>query len=186
MRVPAFLKGETLPTLRWAESPNFSERSAAIANIVLHDTEGGYSGAVSWFGQTQSQVSAHFVVREDGLEVTQMVPTSKKAWHVAAYNSQSIGIEMAGFAAKGFSAEELRRAARLVAYLAGAYRVPAKLAVPDAAGHLPAGITFHQLLGQLGGGHHDPGFTPAEITAFIALVQAEAARGGFRRSYERR
>src|SRR5712691_8514087 len=93
-------KGITLPKLQWVESPNCSDRKPGVPLdlIVIHDTEGGYAGAISWFGNGHSQVSAHIVLREDGGEATQMVPYAKKAWHCATFNSRSIGLEMAGFA----------------------------------------------------------------------------------------
>ncbi len=106
-----------LPKLHWIASPNFSSRSAPVDLIVLHDTEGGYTGAISWFSQAKSQVSAHFVLREDGAEAVQMVHLDKKAWHAKAFNSRSIGIEMAGFASKGFAPGEWQSAANTVAWL---------------------------------------------------------------------
>ena len=35
----------------------------AIRYIVIHDTEGSYQGAISWFQNPNSGVSAHYVLR---------------------------------------------------------------------------------------------------------------------------
>ena len=61
-----------LPKLKFVQSPNFSNRSVPVDLIVVHDCEGSYAGSVSWFSQAQSQVSAHYVLKEDGSEATQM------------------------------------------------------------------------------------------------------------------
>lgn len=167
--------GVTMPRLKWQASPNFDRgRSSKITLIVIHDTEGGYAGSISWFAQSASQVSAHFVLREDGAEATQMVRLADKAWHVAAFNSEAVGIEMAGYAAKGFAPAQLRKAARLAAYLCKRLGIPPKLSY----GSTP-GVTFHQLLGEAGGGHHDPGFSEAQMKMFVALVKNEYDRGRF-------
>jgi N-acetyl-anhydromuramyl-L-alanine amidase AmpD len=49
--------------------------------IVLHDCEGGYEGSIRWFELSRSNVSAHYVVREDGGEATQMVDLADSACH---------------------------------------------------------------------------------------------------------
>ena len=174
-----------LPPLQWRESPNQSARNAPVTAVVVHDTEGAYSGAVSWLCNPAAQASAHVVLREDGLEATQLVPYSHKAWHCAAYNSQTIGLEMAGLARVGFTDPQLRHAARIVAFFLAKYNLPAVHTKPDDLGRLGKGWTLHQDLGQLGGGHHDPGFSAAKAWWFGRLVAAELKRGGFRRDFGR-
>jgi len=85
-----------------ASSQNFtsSQRSSwEIDQIVLHTTEGSYSGSIDWFQKSRAEVSAHYVVRSSDGEVTQMVWESDKAWHAghSHTNQRSIGIEMEGF-----------------------------------------------------------------------------------------
>lgn len=46
--------------------------------LVLHGTAGG--GTVSWFQNPSSQVSAHYVVEQDG-RIVQMVSEDDTAWH---------------------------------------------------------------------------------------------------------
>ena len=50
----------------------------------------------------RSTVSAHYVVREDGCEATQMVDLADTAWHACTSNRRSIGIEMSGSAKSWF------------------------------------------------------------------------------------
>lgn len=158
-----------LPKLHWLESPNFSTRIAPVDLIVLHDTQGGYSGAISWFANPASKVSAHFVLREDGTEAIQMVNLDKKAWHAVQFNSRSIGIEMAGFAEKGFAEGEWIAAARVVAWLLKEYKLPVQWAKKGVG----PGFCSHHDLGAAGGGHTDPVAvgSPAWMH-FVDLVQS--------------
>ena len=118
----------TLPILKWAPSPNFSARTARVDLIVIHDTEGAYAGAVAWFEQVVSQVSAHYVVKEDGTEATQMVDLAKKAWHACLFNSRSVGIEMAGKESVGIDDRCWAATAAMTAYLLHHLQIPCKFA----------------------------------------------------------
>ncbi|MCF1461278.1 N-acetylmuramoyl-L-alanine amidase [Agrobacterium vitis] len=86
-------------------SPNHGERieCAAPDTIILHYTGmPSEEAALSWLCTVESQVSSHYLVRENG-EVVQMVPESRRAWHAGKsfwagatdINSRSIGIEIA-------------------------------------------------------------------------------------------
>jgi N-acetylmuramoyl-L-alanine amidase CwlA len=163
-----------LPPLRQRPSPNFSERAGnRIDLIVIHDTEGGYDGAISWFTNPHSQVSAHIVLKEDGSEATQMVAFSKKAWHACDYNSRSIGLEMAGFAKSGYGEAEWSTAANIVAWLLHKYQIPA---VWVRHGEGP-GFCSHYDLGAAGGGHCDP-TTDGKVWAdFVKRVKDAYAHG---------
>lgn len=86
-------------------SPNFGDRKdgKSIDILILH-----YTGmtdadkAVSWLCDSRSEVSAHYLVYEDG-RIVQMVAEAHRAWHAGRsfwqgehdINSCSIGIEMA-------------------------------------------------------------------------------------------
>lgn len=157
-----------MPRLVQTPSPNFSSRNGApIRLIVVHDTEGGYAGAVAWFSQPRSQVSAHLVMREDGGEVTQMVPLAAKAWHACAFNPVSIGIEGAGIEAHGFGDAWWRGMANIVAWLLHAYGLPPRWA----QGSVVEGFCSHHDLGAAGGGHNDPcAVGSADWTRFVELV----------------
>ena len=92
----------TLPPIKWTASPNCSSRGGQkVRLIVTHDCEGNYAGSIAWFAMKKSQVSAHLVLRDDGLEATQMVAWGDKAWHACNFNPFSEGIEAAGFESKG-------------------------------------------------------------------------------------
>lgn len=97
----------TLPELRWRASPNWNERRTtsgqpAIRHVILHYTgmpDG--AGAEDRLCDADAQVSAHYLVHEDG-RVVQMVEEAHRAWHAGVsqwqgegdLNSSSIGIEI--------------------------------------------------------------------------------------------
>ena len=159
----------TLPPLKHVPSPNFSVRGGrAVDLIVVHDCEGSYAGSINWFSQAASQVSAHLVLREDGGEVTQMVDFANKAWHAVAFNSRSVGLEMAGYAAKGYGAREWQEAADVVAYLLHRFNLPCRWAEHG----IGSGFCSHYDLGTAGGGHRDPTTDSAVWANFCRLIAA--------------
>lgn len=172
-----------LPPLVYLPTPNRSYRlGARVDGIVIHETEGGYAGAVSWLRNPRSDASAHLVLREDGLHATQLVPWSSrlgrsKAWHAANANRYTIGLELAGFTANPNKSEQLARAARIVGWWCTTYNIPTHQG--DQYGH--GGVVRHRDLGQYGGGHHDPG--GFDWPGFLAAVNVEVKRGGFRKDY---
>jgi N-acetylmuramoyl-L-alanine amidase len=73
--------------------------------LVMHYTaSANASGAINWFADPQSKVSAHIVIAKDGT-ITQCVPFNRRANHagkstwknVVGLNSHSIGIELDGY-----------------------------------------------------------------------------------------
>lgn len=91
---------------RVVPSPNFGPRRDAGVNgpdmIILHYTGmPTAAGALDWLCREQSEVSAHYMVEEDG-SVIQLVPEAARAWHAGKsfwagetdINSRSIGIEI--------------------------------------------------------------------------------------------
>ncbi len=129
----------------------------AVQYIVIHDTEGSYSGSISEFQDSTALASPHYLVRSsDGL-VTQLVETKNVAWHAGNYyvNTHSVGIEHEGIAISGASwyTESLyQSSAALVRYLAARFGVP--LDRQHVIGHddVPAPQTA-----QISGMHWDPG-----------------------------
>jgi len=65
--------------------------------IVVHTMQGYYYGSQSWFQNPAANVSAHFCMRAEDGEVTQMVKLADRAWHVGNSNPYAIGIEHEGF-----------------------------------------------------------------------------------------
>jgi len=93
------------PDIAVSPSPNYGERAAGstVDMIILHYT--GMESAEKareWLCTPESQVSAHYLVYEDG-RIVQMVQEAKRAWHAGKScwkgetdtNSRSIGIEIA-------------------------------------------------------------------------------------------
>ncbi|HET9492793.1 MAG TPA: N-acetylmuramoyl-L-alanine amidase, partial [Chloroflexia bacterium] len=70
-----------------------------LNTILIHDTEGSYASAISWFQNPNSRVSAHYVLRSADGQVTQMVREANTAWHAGNwdYNVRSIGLEHEGY-----------------------------------------------------------------------------------------
>lgn len=79
-----------------AHSGNFRATSGtrSIERIVIHITDGGanINGTIGWFQNPAAQVSAHYVIGQDG-EIVQMVRHADVAWHARSANGTSIGIE---------------------------------------------------------------------------------------------
>lgn len=118
-------------------------------------------------------MSAHFVIKEDGREATQMVRYADTAWHVCSANPHSIGVEMGGIAKRGFPDVEVATAANVIAYLLHRNKLPCRFA----AGGAGAGFCRHFDLGAAGGGHCDPVTDPKVWAGFVAKVEAAYALG---------
>lgn len=117
----------------WRPSLNFNARSGEMHLVIIHTCEGGYTGCWSWLVNPVSQVSSHYVVDEEGTEISQLVRERDRAWHIAArYDCQlnhghdcelngiqsnhiTVGIEHAGFASQAvFPASQIEASAALV------------------------------------------------------------------------
>ena len=103
--------------MRFIESPNKTTCKAIPSwlskdLIVIHWIAGSAKGAINWFSNPISKVSAHYVIDSDG-NITQMVSEQDIAWHAGLssykdyptkYNGHewgslnvcSIGIELEG------------------------------------------------------------------------------------------
>ncbi|MEP6775818.1 MAG: S-layer homology domain-containing protein, partial [Chloroflexota bacterium] len=98
-----------------------------LNTIIIHDTEGSYASAISWFQNPASQVSAHYVIRSSDGQVTQMVRDANTAWHAGNwdYNVRAIGIEHEGYMnQQGWYTEAMyQSSAALVRYLTEKYGI---------------------------------------------------------------
>ena len=77
---------------------NFGTRPAGSEHkyyFVHYIGEGTYEGAISWFKNCSSQVSAHYVIRNSDGQVSQVVPENARAWSQGENdaNNQGIGVE---------------------------------------------------------------------------------------------
>ncbi|MBW8049520.1 MAG: T9SS type A sorting domain-containing protein [Cytophagales bacterium] len=89
------------PGVTWvpADPSNYSSRAGTlISAVVIHDIEGSYAGAISWFQNPAANVSAHYVLRSLDGQITQMVCEVDKGWHVGSENPYTIGLEHEGYA----------------------------------------------------------------------------------------
>jgi len=121
----------------WRASPNFDQRPADQTGtphmVIIHTCESDYASCWSWLVNPASQASAHYVVDEEGGEISQLVREPDRAWHIAALydralnrrhdcglngvqsNDFTVGIEHAGFASQaGFPATQIEASATLV------------------------------------------------------------------------
>ena len=95
--------------------------------IVIHVTQGSYSGTISWFQNPNAQASAHYIFKQDGTEITQMVQEKDIAWHAGNwdYNKHSIGLEHEGYVGSTVWPDALyQKSAEVVRYLANKYNIP--------------------------------------------------------------
>ena len=171
-----------LPPLVQRHTPNQSSRHGTKVDLLVwHETAGSYAGSVAWLCNPAAQASAHIVIDEHGTEATQLVPLEAKAWHAAAYNARSVGVEHANVTPKGYASDaQLRVSARVFGWLCLHLGIPPRFA---RGGHGP-GICRHLDLGTLGGGHTQCGVHPdAGWLRFLELVHAEIERGGYRKSW---
>ena len=95
--------------MRFVQSPYYSSRgNYNVDLVVIHTTVGYYEGTIRYFQSNDRKVSAHYIVKEDGGEVCQMVNESFAAHHAGIVsnpnpkyykntnpNFYSIGIENA-------------------------------------------------------------------------------------------
>jgi N-acetyl-anhydromuramyl-L-alanine amidase AmpD len=106
------------PPAIWRPSPNFNQRAGDEHFVIIHTCEGSYTGCWSWLVNPASNVSSHYVVDEEGTEISQLVRERDRAWHIAARydctlnygqdcqlndiqsNHITIGIEHAGYASQ--------------------------------------------------------------------------------------
>ncbi len=125
-------------------SPNFNSRGGTpVSLVVIHTCEGNYAGCWGWLKNGASGASAHYVVKENGAEITQLVREANRAWHVAAAyecgraggqqcnrngqstNTFSVGIEHAGFASQSsFSSGMIEASAKLTCDITRDHGVP--------------------------------------------------------------
>jgi hypothetical protein len=144
---PVYAVGTDYPGATSKPSPNYSSRPTGTAGkvvmVIIHTCEGGYAGCVGWLRNTQAGVSAHYVVKEDGGEISQLVREASKAWHIgatykcslnsntecarngASSNNFTVGIEHAGFASQAsWPQNQIQQSAKLVCDIATRNAIP--------------------------------------------------------------
>ncbi|MFN7134022.1 MAG: N-acetylmuramoyl-L-alanine amidase, partial [Myxococcales bacterium] len=114
------------PSAKWNPSPNYSAGHGAYDFVVIHTVQGSYAGCISWFKNTASKVSAHYVIRSSDGEITQMVEHKNTAWHAGCYNGRSIGIEHEGYVSDPawYTEAMYQSSAKLTRWIADKHGIP--------------------------------------------------------------
>lgn len=145
-------------------SPFKSERGAKIKGIVVHATAShNYKGLKdlkaigSWFQNPEAQVSAHACTDNEG-NSARYVNDNKKAWHCAAFNSQTLGLEQI-LPGDGTEITDAmyRETARWLAYWSKLYGIRLHKGRRIGSVIVLSGVFRHSDLGAAGGNHNDPG-----------------------------
>lgn len=137
---------------QWLASPNYSSGRSSYEFVVIHTTQGSYAGTLSWFQNTASQVSSHYVVRSSDGAITQMVEHRNTAWHAQCYNARSIGIEHEGYVAdpgRWYTDAMYTESAKLTRWIADRHGIPKNRT--HIIGHAEVAPGCNT------GGHTDPG-----------------------------
>lgn len=116
----------------WISTVNFNLRKPNF--IILHHTaQDSLAQTLKTFTVTRTQVSAHYVIAEDG-KVIQMVNDYLRAWHAGTstwgkntdINSSSIGIEIDNNGIEPFSEKQIVSLLALLTKLKKDYNIPAQ------------------------------------------------------------
>ncbi|MFE9866580.1 peptidoglycan-binding protein [Streptomyces sp. NPDC005506] len=134
------------PSALWvpADAHNFTVgRTAKIDKVIIHVTQGSYTGSIKWFQDPTAEVSAHYVVRSSDGQVTQTVRDSDTAYHAKEANSSALGIEHEGYIddPSWFTDTMYRASAALTSALCDKYGIPKDRA--HIIGHSEAPGTDH-------------------------------------------
>ena len=149
---------------QWVASPNYTSGRSSYEFVVIHTTQGSYSGTVSWFLNTSSKVSSHYVVRSSDGAITQMVEHRNTAWHAQCYNARSIGIEHEGFVAdpaRWYTNALYTESAKLTRWIADRHGIPKTRSRIIGHAEVAPGCNT--------GGHTDPG-SGWNWTKYMSLV----------------
>ncbi len=152
----------------WVASPNYSSGRTSYEFVLIHTMQGSYAGTKSWFQNSSSNVSSHYIVRSSDGQVTQMVEHRNTAWHAQCYNGRSIGIEHEGFVqdpARWYTDAMYRESARLTRWIADRHNIPKTRA--RIIGHVEVPRACNT------GGHTDPG-SGWNWTKYMQLVTGSA------------
>lgn len=105
--------------------------------IVIHKSEGSFDSCLAWFTDSNSKVSAHYIIGPDG-KVINLVDESNTAWHAGVIaqpswklikiatnpNLYTIGIELAGYATDDTPADQTLALAHLIVDIAKRWEIP--------------------------------------------------------------
>lgn len=95
--------------------------------VIVHVTQGSYSGAINWFQNPDSGVSAHYVIRNADGARTKLLELDDVGYHAGnlGYNRTSIGLEHEGYVGETTFTDDLYVAsAEVVRHVADRFDVP--------------------------------------------------------------
>lgn len=116
---------------------NSGRGNFAPLGFVIHVSEGSFDSTFKWCMDIKSQVSYHYLIKENG-DTIELVNPANTAWHAGKVvkptsslvikgsnpNSYTIGIAYAGFAKQGPTLAQFINMAALIHSLAGTYKIP--------------------------------------------------------------
>jgi N-acetylmuramoyl-L-alanine amidase len=114
----------------WIGTVNFNLRKPSFV-IIHHTAQDSIQQTINTFTKTKTQVSAHYVISENG-KVVQMLNDYLRAWHAGAstwgkntdLNSSSIGIELDNNGLKPFTEAQIGSLVALLTKLKKDYNIP--------------------------------------------------------------
>jgi N-acetylmuramoyl-L-alanine amidase len=114
----------------WIGTVNFNLRKPSFI-IIHHTAQDSLQQTINTFTKVKTQVSAHYIIAEDG-KVVQMLNDYLRAWHAGAatwgkntdLNSSSIGIELDNNGFEPFSESQIRSLIALLTKLKKDYNIP--------------------------------------------------------------
>jgi N-acetyl-anhydromuramyl-L-alanine amidase AmpD len=160
----------------WSQNKS-SRRNTHPTLIVIHATVSHNRPGLAdlqaigtWFQNPAAQASSHVCTDNEGNSAIYVNPQDK-AWHCAAYNRMSLGIEqiLPGVDGREITKELYQETARWVARWSKMYGIPIRKGIVSSGRVTRAGIVRHSDLGTLGGGHSDPG--PYDMNAMMRYAQ---------------
>jgi hypothetical protein len=164
-------------------SPNQSSRNGVRPSIIVlhstesdnvHGTDRDLQNVCDFLCRPATQASSNVIVDSDG-HSARLVADEAKAWAQAAYNPYALSIEQIGRAAsEHWTRDEIRETARWIARWSKKYAIPIQVGAVWSGSVTRPGVVTHKMLGQLGGGHVDPG---AAYPIDLALALARFYRG---------
>ncbi len=156
----------------WLASPNYSSGRSSYEFVLIHTMQGSYAGTKSWFQNTNSNVSSHYILRSSDGEVTQMVEHRNTAWHAQCYNGRSIGLEHEGYVqdpGRWYTDAMYSESAKLTRWIADRHGIPKNRA--HIIGHYEVASNCNT------GGHTDPG-SGWNWTKYMSYVNGSAPTTG--------
>lgn len=103
-------------------TPNHGGPATEQRGVVVHIAEGTYQGTIDWCMNPESDVSAHFIVANDG-RATQMLDTDVTAWTQRDGNGKWVSIENEGTSDYYLTPEQVNKNAQILNRYCETYQI---------------------------------------------------------------